>query len=293
MDLKNIKDLVANDKSRIDLHDKVAVITNDVISKINDEQFSDEQDWSDEEFKKRIDGFEEITSDLCTSQVLISCWGRSFHSQTIALPFQIIADYCQQKSSRTVWTALQWYNNLLLLYYTGIGAMVSGRYENLKTVTAKVITDPKRSNSKTTMLQAIVGVNNDFQNQFQLISGDTNHKVPRSEYLYKLLKPKFEKFLFLGSDYESYFDKFEIMLTLEYAHQAAGESPEYARGPIGRFGYKRRGYDNPFSELIEEANKMGDDWAPLRSGLLDGSFSRFKKISNLLEKRLKNPNWAF
>lgn len=291
MDLDRLKKLVADDDLRLKLYDEVAAITNEVITKTNEENFPVDQDWSEEEFQKRIKEFEDIISDLCSAQVLISFWGNSLHRQSVALPLMMISDYWLEKSGRSIWLALPWYNNLLLLYYTGIAAIASNRYNNLIAVTDKIINDPIRPSNKTTMLQAIIRVCGDYEKQFQLISGDANHYVPRSEYLFKRLQSKFEELLYLGSDYEFYFDRFEVIMALVYTHQTSGDSPEYARGPIGRFGYKRRNYDNPLSELIEEANRMGDDWPPLKVGLLGGSFSRFEKISTKLAERVKKLRW--
>lgn len=290
MNVEKIKGLVADEKLRIRLHDEIAKMTKDVISSTNEDKFPLDKVWSPEEFKRRIKEYEDISSDLCSAQIMISYWGNRLHKQTIVLPFRMIADYWLEKTGRSIWYILPWYNNLLFFYYTGTATIASGLYENLKAVTERVISDPKRPDRKSTLLQAILSVSNSYQDHFQLISGDAKHYVPRSEYLFKQLKPKFEGHLYLGSDYEYYFDRFEIMMALEYAHQTARDSPEYISAPIGCFGYKKWGY-NPLAELIEEATDMGDDWSPLKAGLFGGSYSRFERISTLLEERVKNLHW--
>lgn len=293
MGLEEIKGLIADVKYRIQLHDEVANITQDVIKNTSEENFPLNDDWSKEEFKSRIKEYDKITNDLCLIQALISYWGNKIHNQTIVLPIRMIADYWLEKSGRSIWYILPWYNNLLLFYYTGIAAVASDRYENFMAITKKVVKDPKRPNTNTTMIQAIQSMCSDYKDKFQLISGDSNHLVPSSEYIFKQLQPKFKELIYLGSDFESYFDKFEILMALEYAHQTAGNSPDYINAPIGRFGYKRRGYDNPLDELIEEANTLKEGWLPLQVGLIGGSFNRFKIISDLLVEKVKNLRWGF
>jgi len=293
MNVKEIKKLVAKDELRIKLYDEIANETNTIVSKINGDQFAVNGNLSNEEFERIINEYEETTSQLCLAQITISYWGNGLHGQTIALPFRMIADHCIEKSGRSIGIALKWYNNLLLLYSTGIAAIASERYENLIKLTGKTIIDPKRPNSKTTMLQAIFDVCHSYRDKFQLISGDTNHKVPRSEYLFKELKPKFQELLHLGSDYEFHFDKFETLIALEYDHQTNEDSPEYINALRGRYRYKRRGYDNPLADLIEEANAQKENWLPLKAGLIGGNFNRFKNLSNLLQERLKKSGWGF
>lgn len=291
MNLDAIKSLVAEKESRIKLHDEVANITKEIIQETSEENFSLDTDWSKEEFKERLKAYEDITSELCSIQILIAFWGQSFNDQTLILPFRMIANHWLEKSGKSIWVGLKWYKNLLLLYYSGIAAVASHNYSGIKAIMSKKISDPRHPNRKTTMLQAILSACNNYKEQFKLVSGNPRHFVPRSEYLFSCLKPKLSEVLYIESGYESYFDEFEIIMALEYAHQTADDSPEYARGPIGRFGYKRRNYDNPLAEFIEKANSLEQDWDPIKDGLFGGSYDRFKTISSLLEERVNDLRW--
>lgn len=293
MDIKKIKELIVDHDSRITLHDQIEAVTQEVIDETKEDNFPINKDWSKEGFEKKITGYEEIISELIAAQMLIVYWGEHFHSKTMVLPFRMIADYWEKKPGRSVEYRLPWYNNLLLFYTVGIAAVASNKYHYFKSLSAKSIPNPIRPSGRTTLLQAIVDVCNKFKDRFQLISGDTKHYVPRSEYLFRILKPKFEELLHLGSDYELYFDKFEIIMAFEYAHQTSGDSPEYISAPIGRFGYKRRGNDNPLADFIEKAVSMNEGFPPLQAGLIGGNYERFGDMSSLLEERVKNLRWAF
>ena len=80
--------------------------------------------------------------------------------------------------------------------------------------------------------------------------------------------------LFLGSDYENAFARFEILMSLEYMHQTDGDW-----GPVGRFGKK------PLQQLIDEVQQQGVAWAPLRAGLFNGSEERLNQVLERLKVR--------
>ena len=117
---------------------------------------------------------------------------------------------------------------------------------------------------------------------FKIIPGHERDYTPQSEYLFELLHPSMDRLLFLGTEYESHFDRFEVLLALEHAEQYSREKDGRVYGPIGRFGWKFRGghRSNPLNQIIAEAEVQGDSWPPIMSGLFSGSSSRFKQIAS-------------
>ena len=59
---------------------------------------------------------------------------------------------------------------------------------------------------------------------FSQLPGHKRHYVPCSEYLFKLLQPMLDDILFLGRDYEQYFDRFEVLLALVHADLEQAQS---------------------------------------------------------------------
>ena len=84
-----------------------------------------------------------------------------------------------------------------------------------------------------------------------------------------------------------HFDRFEIFLALTYADATEGDW-----GPPGRFAWKRRSTSmSPYDELMEEANRMGDNWPPVRTGLFNGSTKRFLETAEKYKKLLDSIGW--
>jgi len=125
---------------------------------------------------------------------------------------------------------------------------------------------------------------------FKTLPGHERYYVPGSEYLYKLLQPDLDDLLFLGNDYERYFDRLEILLALVYAdfeYKPEGR----VWGPLGRFAWKyrkRRREGNTFIEILEEAERQKDDWPPLKANLFSGSYERFIKIAKKFQEEILN-----
>lgn len=291
LDLSEIKELVANPNNKIKLFDSLADLVESVLSNLDKENFSSEDNWSEEEFKRRVNEYEKIIDELSSIQVLISFWGSNINKQSLLFPFsQILGQANEIKSGKTMWLNMKWYPVLLLIYYSGISSLAAGKYSNLKKIFNLTVIDPNHSSRRLPLIQAAIAVKSDFEKPFKLVSGNDRHFYPFNEYLFQILSTKLKQVIHLNYEYERYFDHFEILMSLEYAHQTANESPDRVWGPLGRFAWKTRYSPNdPLSEIIKEGNTNKDSWAPIKAGLFNGNYKRFETISSLfLEKVTKH-----
>ncbi|MEM9276865.1 MAG: hypothetical protein AAGA80_28590 [Cyanobacteria bacterium P01_F01_bin.143] len=63
-------------------------------------------------------------------------------------------------------------------------------------------------------------------------------------------------------------------------------------GPIGRFGWKYRHHNSPFSRIIDEANAMGENWGPIKAGLFGGKLARFTDVVNEYSNLIVSLRWS-
>ena len=97
--------------------------------------------------------------------------------------------------------------------------------------------------------------------------------------------------LFIGRSYEGLFDRFEIFFALVLADRKY-DVRKNVWGPPGRFGWKYRSReDNPFSQIVAEAERKGASWAPLKAGFFDGSYDRFTMIADGYRELLDQLKW--
>ncbi len=291
--IEEVKELLSEERYRIKLHDFVAAQVREVIPQISDEQFPSQGNWSDQEFVERLKKYEGITANLCGVQVLLAYWGTEANRETLTLPVKQICGCLRPVSGRTGWIGLRWYPALLLLYFGGIAAVAAGKYDNLRMLLQANIPSPERSYEGVTLIRKISNALDDIGDAFKKIPGHESQYTPRSEYLLQLLQPTMDGLLFLGIEYESQFDRFEVLLALEHAEQYAREQYGRVWGPVGRFGWKLKGRDasNPLHQVITEAEAQRDSWPPITAGLFKGSAERFKEIASEYYQMIAKLGW--
>lgn len=287
MDIEKIKELVANDSLRIELYDLIVENLKQLISELESEHFSTNTEWSEKEFKKRISKVEKLTDDLSSIQVLLSYWGSKEQKQNYLLALRRLANVNIKLHGRVIWIFLRWYPIVLLFYYSGVSAVAGNNYQKLFELVNQIVISPTQSQNKVTLIQAITkALSSPNGDPFELVCENKNLSAPRSEYLSKLLQVKINDLLFLNSEYESTFDRFEVLLAIEYAHQTTGESPDRVWGPVGRFAYTHYS-SQPLNLIINEAENFRSSWAPIKAGFFGGDYKRFKMISNKFKERIR------
>jgi Caspase domain len=280
------KELLSEERHRIALHDLVAEQIRKVMSATVGDNFPANSGWSKEEFIERLKKYEGISSDLCNIQALLSYWGNEAHRDTLTLGTRRLCSRAKPEGGLTIWIALRWYPALLLLYAGGIGAIAANKYENLRSLMHAVVSDPQRSSAEVILIRAVSNMRSDLGDAFKNLPGHERNYTPLSDYLFKLLQPALDDLLFLGTDYESCFDRFEVILALEQINQKIW-------GPPGRFGWKfeRDGDSSPLHRVIAEADAQGDSWPPIKAGLFNGSAQRFKEIATAYSQDIAKLGW--
>jgi len=281
------KDFLSEERSKIKLHDLVSRKIREVLSATAGDYFSAQGRWSPEEFLDRLQKYESITTELLQIQSLLGFWGEPYHETILTLAPKGLAARLKVEGGLTVWLALRYYPLLLLLYCGGIAAVASKKYTNLRELMLTTIPDPREQQQPRPLVQSVARQMNELTDAFKALPGHEREYTPRSEYLLKILQPLLDDLLFLGADYETNFDRFEVLYALEHAHLHANERLGWVWGPVGRFGWKR----DAFTAVITEAEQEGASWAPVRAGLFNGSMERFKEIASQYGDGLNRLAW--
>ena len=287
--VRQTKELLSDEKFKIALHDLVTEKIREVMSLTAEDNFPVSDRWSEDQFIQRLKKYEQATEDLGNIQALLSYWGTEVHRDVLSLPLRRLCGRLGIIPGNVGWIAQRWYPALLLMYMGGIASVAASRYENLKILFTTPITVPENPSEELTSILAVVRSLDDLNEAFKSLPDHARQYVPRSEYLFKLLQPTLDDMFFLGADYETYFDRFEVLFALEHAHQL-----DRIWGPVGRFGwkYKTRGTASPFHRLVQEGISEGDNWGPIKAGLFGGSIERFNEVGKEYEKSiLANLGW--
>ena len=294
--IETTKEYLSDRKYKIKLDDLVNQKLREVILLLSDEKFSMHGGgFNSEQFSKQLKLYEDVVKDV---QSIISCiayWGDNEHYQMINKILARISDNLEPQSGLTVYLNLRWYPLLLLLYSAGIASIASGNYLALSSILTAKVRSPNDLYGTVPISIPIGRAAAELHDAFKTLPGHERYHVPRSEYLYKLLQPDLDDLLFLGNDYERYFDRLEIFLALVYV-DFKYKPEDRVWGPPGRFAWKYRDRNiregNTFSEILEEAERQRDNWPPLKANLFSGSYERFIEVAKKFQEEILNKlNW--
>ncbi len=292
------KEYLSDTRYTIKLDDLVKQEIRRVLLLTSDDNFVVEgTNWSVEEFTRRLKEYENIIDNLLSISCYIAHYGKPEHLPILQKLLARLTDRLEPKGGLVVWTELRWYPVMLLLYSAGISAIASENYDNLSAILLAKVGSPSSRNTSTPLALVISETIKELAriDAFKQLPGHEKQYVPRSEYLFKLLQPMLDDILFLGRDYERFFDQFEILLALVHADLYQQESSsQHIWGPMGRFGWKyRNDNNNPLKEIIADASRDKESWPPIAAGLFGGDYARFEIISSGYEKRIAGLDWGW
>jgi hypothetical protein len=292
--IEHFKDLLSEPKKIIKLNDFVAQATKTIVSELNQSKFGVQTVPNNNEFIDRMHAYEEATQSMLVTEMLLGRWAQSQQSQVATMPLRRIAGAIAPSGGNGYMLAARWYPVFLLLYAGCIGAVAGDNYQIIYKLThISGLPNPYGRNNDDVLLISVFRAMGEIDSGFKLFPGLAERYTPRSEYIYKLLEPPTEEILYIGTDYESTFDRVEAIISLEYIHLNHPESigkDEWTSAPVGKFGWKHR-HSNPLSQLIEEAEVAGDSWPPLQAGLFGGSIGRFRELAGGLSRLVNQLGW--
>jgi hypothetical protein len=294
------KRYLAEDRHRIRLHELVTEET----ERLYAEAFSEEtfplysgSAPTEEEFETRAKRYRNMIEVLLALTVTGCYWderpGKGIWEQSV----QRIANPPEPRGPRLqLWEELRLYPALLLLYGGGLSSVAAGNYSCLAPLLSQ--TSRRELNWEGPLVlrvntsQFLTRSGNDFR---QLLARQERAYVPVSEHLHETLREPLRQYLPDDEDHNGCFDRFEYLLALVYADLEDKRGDEHFAGPglwgpIGRFGWRLRYAEHrgALQRLEGEAERDRDDWAPLRAGLFDGSFERFRTVMQGFDEFVRN-----
>jgi len=292
--VKVVKRLLASSAGTIELHDLLMREVRRFLTMTSDDSFSTQKVFSPEGMLDRVSRYEAATLDLALLLACVAHWGRTEHISSLQKSIARSSDRLDMASGLSLWIELRWYPLILELYSAGIAAVDSKRYDNLSALFhAQVFGASHGSETSHTFLEVasdqILALTR--LEAFKRIPGHERHYTPMSEYLFKVLQPHLDDTLFLGKNYESSFDEFEVLFALACADDLISKG-KHIWGPVGRFGWKNsHGSSSPLSQVIRAAQEQKQSWPPLKAGLFGGSIDRFEKVALDYLKIIQGLNW--
>lgn len=291
--VKRAKALLSSDSSSIELHDLLATEVRRFLSITSEDSFPTSGQFTTDEMLDRISRYENAVADLALLLACIAHWGKSIHTSTMQKCIARSSDRLEARGGLTIWLELRWYPLIVELYTAGIAAIDAQRYDNLANLFYTQLPSSEYRINNGTFVEAVSNGLLELirTNAFKQIPGHERHYTPLSEHLFKILQPRLDDTFFLGKNYETAFDEFEVFFALAVADIEMAKN-NHVWGPVGRFGWKQRSRDNaPLSRIISDARTRKHSWPPFKAGMFGGDFERFDKVATEYLQLVGRLNW--
>jgi hypothetical protein len=283
-----VKRYLAEDRFRIRLADLVSNAVRHTAERLNAQDFNLMQDFSDEEFLRRLKVYKAETEVLQHMIVPLCQWGNTGHETCAVNIVELAADYSTAGIGmyKDVWNDLRFFPSLLLLYAGGLAAVSSENYGML----VALMNRPKyhdhegeKSLCFTVSLRKVFG-----QALGQALTEYRRFAGP-SVYLSNLLRPLFNETVPQKYRFEAVFDRFEYIFALTQADFYEKRTNEKGIWSFqvehGLFVVRNRDQSQDILNVVDqEIKQLGNNWPPLKAGLFDGNLGRLGDIKLGLDR---------
>lgn len=274
--VNSAKRYLAKPEHRIQLDELFSQETERLLTQLDDNQFSPQGQWNQDEFRSQVQRYEALTEPLARMAGVLGRWG---DGSELPLLLDIIRGLYHQAekigNGLTVWLGLRSYPAVLVFMTYGVGLTRSQRWKTLHELLVapwpREHRDSKRVVS-TLFLGEWKGARNEVWKQLE---GLDRRKTPLSDHLLEVMTNWRSSFAGVSAEFELVFERFEFLAALTYLEedseasleQAHANTPHglFARMPVGRVGWRESSANSLILELQSEATI---------TALLDAGFAR-------------------
>jgi hypothetical protein len=291
--LEEFKELLSDDSRRIQLYDSFDQYCAQTIQQLGSDEMVHPVKWDPATLGDHLGQIHDKSSDLRSVMALLGFWSPSSHQRLATLHTGHFRQWIDSLPSKRYRNNLQWYPLLLQHYSLGLGAVSSGSFEILRSFLEAPYPDPSYQELRVPSILAVDAALSDTRQLFKLLPGREKNHTPLSEHLFSLFESDLSDVLFFGADYEYFFDRFEVLFSLQYSHLNERLYEGRFWAPVGRFGWKflRRAGPDPLSDVHKEASQAKQSWPPLAAGFFDGDYDRFDEVVSNFSADLNRLGW--
>ena len=293
--LSRIKTFLSEEKYKIKLDDLITNELKNVLFQLNANNFpSSNGEITEEYLLEVIQKIEQILLNLQAASIAIGYWGNEDQKELLRKLFPHLCSHIINQKPPFNWN-LRWYPIIWLLYSAGISLLIKDDYKMFYKLIS-IQTKPYDLNQpdNSLLISYSIAYRRIVQSEImRVLKGYEKFFTPLSEFLFKRLQSKLEDILFIGDEYEFYFDQYEILVGIETANRFS-KSHGHFYGPIGRFGWKyseNTGSKNPLIKFFEIGKEQGKEWLPLKGGFFDSNSDGISDLSEKSFKMISNLQW--
>ena len=243
---------------------------------------------SKEAFERYLEIHLRAIAPLLDAAILTARWGNGWH---IKLFGEILIKLCirPMKNGEITTEGTQYLHALapmLLLNTIGIACVKYGRFKELNNILKlSVLAGNFMGFYREPLLSLLGGTH--WNNEMWTVLMGASYYYPFSLFFLWQLEPIFKDYFITKSEYENVFYMWEHLKSLMYGYNKC-YLIEFSV-PMGSFLYKRNEYkmrkkeSEPYTLFFEEADKLKNNWEPIKQGMFGGSYDNYKQIHEQAE----------
>ena len=243
-----------------------------------------------EQFSAYFELHHNAVKPLIDIAILAARWGKVHHIEAFG---DILVKLCTKpiKNGDSYIDGTQYLHALgatLLLNAIGIACVKYKRYTELtKILKLSVPAGNFMGFHRESLLYLLGSIHWDY-NTLNRLAG-TNYYYPWSFILIEKLRSHFKGCFTVDSEYENIFYIWEHLKSLIYGYNQCYILREF-NVPMGQFLRSRNEYkiryngEEPYTVFFENADKMKDEWEPIKQGMFGGRYEEYKKVSDQAEE---------
>lgn len=262
--VNSAKRYLSKPEHRIQLDELLSQETERLMVQLDEPQFAPHGQWSQEEFRSRVQRYKGLAEPLTRMAGVLGRWGDGSELNTVLDIVRGLYVHAEKVGSGlTVWLGLRSYPAVLVFTAYGVGLTRSNRWQTLHEFLVapwpREYRDAKRTVS-TLLLGAWKGEKNDLWAQLE---GLERHKTALSDHLFDVMNEWRASFSGVSAEFEQVYERFETLAALAYLEedseasleQALSSTPHglFARMPVGRVGWREASSTILLQELQSEA----------------------------------------
>jgi hypothetical protein len=207
--------------------------------------------------------------------------------------FRLIVSAAQSVGGDLVWIKLKRYPALLLIYSTGVAAVLSGNYHVLREIASRPSVVP-RVGEKTVPASIKIETHGTMGRDVarQLLENMEKRLTPVSDHVSDYLRDAFGTMGIDEAQYIEAFDNFEYLWCLLHVDAEMQHVRADPWAPYGSFIWRWQRYggdggEHRFSDEASRAIVEGDEnWHPIRAGLFGGNLRRLEAAKEYADRTL-------
>lgn len=246
-----------------------------------------------EQFSAYFELHHNAVKPLIDIAILATRWGKAYHIEAFG---DILVKLCTKpiRSGDSYIDGTQYLHALgatLLLNAIGIACVKYERYTELTKILKLSVPAGNFMGFYRKSLLSLLGSTHWSYDELNRLA-ETNHYYPWSFILIGKLRSHFKGCFTVDSEYENIFYVWEHLKSLIYGYNQCYILREF-NVPMGQFLRSRNEYktryngEEPYTVFFENADKMKDEWEPIKQGMFGGRYEEYKKVSDQAEEFYK------